>query len=111
MEYTFKKFFTKLEEKKESDLKNEELEKNLKTKGSYHYIHSFEQKSPVINFYVHLTEYYPGIILAGNNSTELFKLDEEDLNYFKNKYNYKLEEEYNKNLMELNYKYNINKNE
>lgn len=61
---------------------------------------------PEYTFYLESKESYEGFISIYNPHNTLIELDEEDINYFKNKYLPYLEDEYQKQLQELNKKYN-----
>lgn len=59
-----------------------------------------------IKFWMTYTKVPAGGCNLTPTPTRIFELDSEDLEYFKKKYLPKLDEEYEKNLKELNSKYN-----
>ena len=93
MEYNLKKFVEKLQEKEENDLYNKEL------KATQKYFRASQCK-PGISFKLCVSENYPSLAIF-DNPDPLIDLDEEDLNYLKNKYSLKVKEEYERNLQEL----------
>lgn len=94
-------FSKKLTEKQKNDKYTKDV---LESKGDP-YLYS--DSKTTINFCLAYKEVYSGLGLIGNYNGPrvLITLYEEDLNYFKNKYLPKMEDEYQDNLRELQSKY------
>jgi hypothetical protein len=61
---------------------------------------------PTHNFMLAYNTSYPGTITWGNYPSKLISLDEEDIEYFKNKYLPKLNDEFQEELAKLKKRYN-----
>lgn len=81
-------------------------EKRLTSHGRYEAIPThLGAYTEIIEFYLAYKSAIPAVNYLSNPCRTLITLDEEDLNYFKNKYLPKMEDEYQANLAELNSKY------
>lgn len=100
MDYKLNEFSEMLQKKKRKDEYNRKV---LESKDSIARLTSYESN---IHFTLCVSEENNVFLGFGNRNRPLIQLDEGDLEYFKNKYLPKLEDEYQKNLDELNRKYN-----
>lgn len=105
MENKLLEFKNLVEEKQTNDTDlGEILEtcRNNKQKDPF----SFIDRLSSVKFWLTYTKVPAGGCSLTPTPTRIFELDSEDLEYFKNKYLPKLDEEYEENLKELNSKYN-----
>ena len=100
MEYKLNEFSEMLQKKKKND------EYHKKVLASKETIAMLTDHTSYIHFNLCVSENYSMSFGIGNPNRPLIQLDEADLEYFKNKYLPKIEDEYQKNLDELNRKYN-----
>ena len=97
-------FSQKLSQKVSYDRSMEE--KRLAGHGIYEAIPTYlDTYAEIVKFYLAYQSATPGVNYLSNPQRTLITLDEEDLNYFKNKYLPKMEDEYQSNLAELSSKY------
>ena len=83
---------------------NDKIHQELKEESSDLYKHY--EAPEIIKFQLCYTSRFNHISYIRNSPDILIELDQEDLEYFKNKYLPKMEDEYKANLAELNKKYN-----
>lgn len=100
MENKLLEFKQLLDKKEVEDVKIKELKED---KNPMKYFYSCSEN---IGFYLSYVRTMTGTFNFNIPVIRLLELDSEDLEYFKKKYLPKLDEEYEKNLKELNSKYN-----
>ena len=105
MDTKYKKFIDLANKKKECAIKEKDL---FGGNPDGYQMHIFYSTLSRINFFLsYSTIEHTGGIQMTNSLSQLFELDEEDLEYLTKKYSGKLKEEYEKNLAELNSKYSV----